>query len=137
MPKHPPKSAPARPAPESVLRAGTRFKGLVALTAPGRIDGCVEGDVVGSDLLWIGETARVKGRISSPEIIIAGELEGEAKAAGRIELLETASVRATLDTPRLVLAEGSFFQGRCRTSADSRTPPSAQAEHEDESGASS
>jgi len=107
------------PPPPCVLRSGTRFEGLVALRAPGRIDGCVSGEVVASDLLWIGRSARVNARIAAPEIVIAGEFEGEAEASGRIELLATARVRATLDTRNLVLAEGSFFEGRCRTRPES------------------
>ena len=103
------------PTPPCVLRSGARFEGLVALRAPGRIDGCVSGEVVASDLLWIGRSARVNARIVAPEIVIAGEFDGEAEASGRIELLATARVRATLDTRNLVLAEGSFFEGRCRT----------------------
>ncbi len=107
------------PALPCVLRSGARFEGLVALRAPGRIDGCVSGEVVASDLLWIGESARVNARIAAPEIVIAGEFDGEAEASGRIELLGTARVRATLDAQRLVLAEGSFFEGRCRTHPES------------------
>ncbi len=102
-----------------MLQSGTRFEGLVALNAPGRIDGCVSGEVIASDLLWIGRSARVNARIAAPEIVIAGEFDGEAEASGRIELLETARVRATLDTRSLVLAEGSFFEGRCRTQPES------------------
>jgi cytoskeletal protein CcmA (bactofilin family) len=105
-------------APPSLLRAGARFEGLLALRAPGRIDGCVSGEVVASDLLWIGRSARVNARIAAPEIVIEGEFEGEAEASGRIELLQTAQVRARLDTPRLVLAEGCFFEGRCQTDAE-------------------
>ena len=107
------------PTPPCVLRSGARFEGLVALRAPGRIDGCVSGEVVASGLLWIGRSARVNARIEAPEIVIAGEFDGEAEASGRIELLETARVRATLATQNLVLAEGSFFEGHCRTRPDS------------------
>ena len=105
--------------PPCALRSDARFDGLVALRAPGRIDGCVSGEVVASDLLWIGRSARVNARITAAEIVIAGEFEGEAEASGRIELLETARVRATLDTRNLILAEGSFFEGRCRTRPES------------------
>jgi cytoskeletal protein CcmA (bactofilin family) len=105
-------------APPSLLRPGARFEGLLALRAPGRIEGCVSGEVIGSDLLWIGRSARVNARIEAPEIVIEGEFEGEAAASGRIELLQSARVRARLDTPRLVLAEGCFFEGRCRTDAE-------------------
>jgi cytoskeletal protein CcmA (bactofilin family) len=102
-----------------VLRSGARFEGLIALRGPGRIDGCVSGEVVASDLLWIGRSARVNARIVAPEIVIAGEFDGEAEASGRIELLATARVRAALNTRSLVLAEDSFFEGRCRTHPDS------------------
>lgn len=118
MPERPTDSG-IDPTPPCVLRSGARFEGLVALRAPGRIDGCVSGEVVTSDLLWIGRPARVNARITAPEIVIAGEFDGEAKASGRIELLATARVRATLDTGNLVLAEGSFFEGHCRTRPES------------------
>ena len=107
------------PTPPCVLSSGTRFEGLVALKGPCRIDGCVSGEVISSDLLWIGRSARVNARIAAPEIVIAGEFDGEAEASGRIELLATARVRATVDTRSLVLAEGCFFEGRCRTHPDS------------------
>jgi len=106
--------------PPCVLPSGTRFEGLFALRAPGRIDGCVSGEVIASDLLWIGRSARVNARIAAPEIVIAGEFDGEAEASGRIELLETARVRAELDTRNLILAEGSFFEGRCRTHPETK-----------------
>lgn len=118
MPERPADSGDG-PTPPCVLRSGTQFEGLLALRAPGRIDGCVSGEVVASGLLWIGRSARVNARIAAPEIVIAGEFDGEAEASGRIELLETARVRATLDTQNLVLAEGSFFEGRCRTHPES------------------
>ena len=119
MPERPTDSG-GGPTPPCVLKSGTRFEGLVALRAPGRIDGCVSGEVVASNLLWIGRSARVSARIAAPEIVIAGEFDGEAEASGRIELLETARVRATLDTRNLILAEGSFFEGHCQTHSESK-----------------
>ncbi|MBW2542107.1 MAG: polymer-forming cytoskeletal protein [Deltaproteobacteria bacterium] len=109
----------ASSAPPSLLRADARFEGLFALRAPARIDGCLRGEVIASDLLWIGQSARVNARVVAPRIVIEGEFDGEAEASGRIELLQTARVRARLDTPRLVLAEGCFFEGRCRTDTES------------------
>jgi cytoskeletal protein CcmA (bactofilin family) len=102
------------------LKPAAVFSGLLLLNGPGRIDGRVDGEVIASDLLWIGQSARVRARVTAPEIIVAGTLEGEARASDRIELLDSAHVTAALDTPRLVLAEGSFFQGRCRTHPESK-----------------
>jgi len=112
----------------SVLKPGARFEGLLALRAPARIDGCLKGEVVGSDLVWIGSSARIEARVAAPEIIIAGEFDGEAAASERIELLGSARVRAALDTPRLVLAEGSFFEGRCRTHGESEPASGPRSE---------
>jgi cytoskeletal protein CcmA (bactofilin family) len=106
--------------PPCVLRPDAEFHGFFELASPGRIDGHVEGEIVSSDRVWIGASARVKARITAPEIVIAGEVEGEVTASCRIELLSSARVTAALDTPRLVLAEGSFLEGRCRT--DPRPP---------------
>ncbi len=116
---------PGDPSPPCVLRAGARFDGVVALRAPGRIDGCVNGVVLASDRLWLGASARVHARIDAPELVIAGEFEGEAAASGRIELLESARVRATLDTRNLVLAEGCYFEGRCRTHPAAASDPAS------------
>jgi cytoskeletal protein CcmA (bactofilin family) len=102
-------------APACVLRSDAEFRGLMELASPGRIDGCVKGEIIGSDQVWIGASARVKARITAPEIIIAGKVEGEASANRRIELLSSARVVAALETPRLILAEGSLLEGRCRT----------------------
>ncbi len=113
--------------PPCVLKPDAESSGLLQLTAPGRIDGRVDGEVIASDLLWIGGSARVRARVTAPEIIVAGALEGEARASERIELLGSARVTAALDTPRLVLAEGSFFQGRCRTGSRSDTEAAASA----------
>ncbi len=71
--------------------------------------------MIAEQRLWIAESARVRARVTAPEIVVAGVLEGEARAGDRIELLDSARVSAVLDTPRLILAEGSFLQGRCRT----------------------
>jgi len=114
MPDSPSDASAEQTAP-CVLKSGTRFEGLVALRAPGRIEGCVSGEVIASGRLWIGRSARVNARIAAPEIVIAGEFEGEAEASARIELLATARVRAVLETRNLVLAEGCFFEGQCRT----------------------
>jgi cytoskeletal protein CcmA (bactofilin family) len=115
--------------PPCVLKPDAEFSGLLKLTLPGRIDGRFDGELIASDLLWIGELAQIRAQVTAPEIIVAGVLEGEAHASDRIELLGSARVTAVLDTPRLVLAEGSFFQGRCRTREGSDTEIAGAATH--------
>lgn len=109
-----------RRVPEAVVAANAEFTGLVHLRGPARVDGRIEGEVVAAGMVWIGETGRVRARVEAEEVVVAGELDGEVRASEKIELLATARVTAALYTPRLVLAEGSFFEGRCRTEGGGR-----------------
>jgi cytoskeletal protein CcmA (bactofilin family) len=107
-----------RSAPEPVVAENAEFTGLLQLRGAARIDGEIEGEVIATGLVWIGETGRVRARVEAEEVVVAGELEGEVWASSKIELLATARVTAALYTPRLVLAEGSFFEGRCHTGSE-------------------
>jgi len=109
-----------RRAPEPVVAQNAEFTGLLQLLAAGRIDGKIEGEVIAAGMVWIGETGRVRARVEAEEVVVAGELEGEVRASAKIELLATARVTAALYTPRVVLAEGSFFEGRCYTRSEGR-----------------
>jgi cytoskeletal protein CcmA (bactofilin family) len=109
-----------RRAPEPVVAENAGFTGLLQLPGAARIEGEIEGEVIATGMVWIGETGRVRARVEAEEVVVAGELEGEVWASAKIELLATARVTATLYTPRLVLAEGSFFEGRCHTGSEGR-----------------
>jgi cytoskeletal protein CcmA (bactofilin family) len=115
-----------------VLAQNAEFTGLLQLREAGRIDGKIEGEVIAAGMVWIGESGCVRARVEADEVIVAGELEGEVRAASKIELLATARVTAALYTPRVVLAEGSYFQGRCHTGAEEQpadpgAPPSGMS----------
>ncbi len=109
-----------RRAPEPIVAANAEFAGLLHLCGPARIDGRIEGEVIAAGMVWIGETGCVRARVEAVEVVVAGELEGEVRASEKVELLATARVTAALYAPRLVLAEGSFFEGRCHTGSGGR-----------------
>ena len=104
---------PVSEVPTPVISANAGFAGLLHARGPVRIDGQLEGEVITSGTVWIGETGRVKARVDARQVVVAGELEGEIRGDEKIELLATARVTAALYTPRLVLADGCFFEGRC------------------------
>jgi cytoskeletal protein CcmA (bactofilin family) len=110
----------SRRAPEPIVAPNAEFAGLLHLCGPARIDGRIEGEVIATGMVWVGETGSVRARVEAEEVVVAGELEGEVRASAKIELLATARVTAALYTPRVVLAEGSFFEGRCHTGSGGR-----------------
>jgi len=121
--------APWERPPEPVIATGATFEGLLYLPTPGRIDGVMEGTVLAASTVWIGSGARVRAHIEAAEVVVEGALDGEVRASRKIDLRPSARVTAQLATPRLVLAEGSFFEGRCETqlAEDGAAPEPSEA----------
>jgi cytoskeletal protein CcmA (bactofilin family) len=98
---------------ESRIGKGTIVSGKVNFRAAAKIEGEVEGEISGDDIL-IAQGASVSARIAATRITIAGQVSGEIIARERIELLPTAQLKCTITTPRLVLNEGAQFDGDCK-----------------------
>lgn len=98
---------------ESRIGKGTKVSGKVNFRAPAKIEGEVDGEISGDDIL-IAQGATVSARIAATRITIAGQVSGEIIARERIELLPTARLKCTITTPSLVLNEGAQFDGDCK-----------------------
>ena len=98
----------------SVIAPGAEFHGLVVIHGAACIDGRVCGEVVGADLLRIGEQGCVEARVEAAEVWVAGRLEGDIRARRRVELTPTARVNGRIETPRMRVHEGAYFEGTCR-----------------------
>ena len=99
-------------ADDAVIPAKSTFKGEIVVRAGARIAGEMQGNVRCEGLLWIGETGRVKGDISSPYVILEGELEGDIGPSLQVELRSKANMRGNIRTQLLAVADGSFFDGQ-------------------------
>ena len=101
------------------LGEGTQFKGVLSFAGAVRIDGHLEGEIVGEELLIIGEPAQVKAEIEVGTLVVSGRVQGAISARERVELLRPSRVTGTIRTPCLVVAEGAVFNGNCEmTSPD-------------------
>ena len=95
------------------LGEGTQFKGVLSFAGAVRIDGHLEGEVVGEELLIIGEPGQVKAEIEVGTLVVSGRVQGTITARERVELLRPSRVTGTIRTPCLVVAEGALFNGSC------------------------
>ncbi len=98
---------------ESCIGKGTKVSGKLFFKAPARIEGEVDGEITGDEIV-IENGAVVTARISAKRVSIAGNVSGEIVARERIELLPTAHVRCSISTPSLALADGAKFDGDCK-----------------------
>ena len=95
------------------LGEGTSFIGTLQFEGTVRLDGRFEGEVSGSDLLIIGQTAAVRAEIQVGSLTVSGRVEGNIVARKRVELLGTAQVTGSVKTPALVVSEGAVLNGTC------------------------
>ena len=95
------------------LGEGTSFIGTLQFEGTVRLDGRFEGEVSGSDLLIIGQSAAVRAEIQVGSLTVSGRVEGNIVARKRVELLGTALVTGSVKTPALVVSEGAVLNGTC------------------------
>jgi len=95
------------------LGEGTSFIGTLQFEGTVRLDGRFEGEVSGSDLLIIGQSAAVRAEIQVGSLTVSGRVEGNIVARKRVELLGTAQVTGSVKTPALVVSEGAVLNGTC------------------------
>ena len=92
--------------PGSVVEGKLSFKGQV------RIEGTFTGEITTTDLLIVGETAKVSANINCGSVVVNGEVVGNIKASESIELHKPARVKGDLSAPSLSIEKGVVFEGQ-------------------------
>src|SRR5256886_15811119 len=92
--------------PGSVVEGKLGFKGQV------RIEGTFTGEITTTDLLIVGETAKVSANINCGSVVVNGEVIGNIKASDSIELHKPARVKGDLAAPALSIEKGVVFEGK-------------------------
>ena len=102
------------------LGKGTRFKGVVTYDGAVRIDGHIEGEIVSSGSLVVGETAEINAEISVGSLVCGGMITGNITATEKVQLLAPAVVSGSIKTPVLVIEAGVRFNGQCEMKGEAR-----------------
>ncbi len=98
---------------KAFLGEGTEFKGVLSFQGTVRIDGRLEGEVVGDELLIVGENGVVRADMEVGSLVSSGRIEGNIRAKKRVELLASSTVIGQISTPCLVVMEGAMLNGTC------------------------
>jgi len=94
------------------LGRACKIIGTVLLQNPALIDGRMEGEIVATAPLTIGENADVAARINAPSVLVFGRVRGDI-SAGRIEIRPPAVVAGNLSSPVLIVEPGATVDGHC------------------------
>jgi cytoskeletal protein CcmA (bactofilin family) len=103
------------------LGKGTKFKGVVTYDGTVRIDGHIEGEVVSTGTLIVGETAVIDAEVSVGSLVCGGRITGNITATEKVQLLNPAMVTGSIKTPVLMIEAGVRFNGQCEMKGESRT----------------
>jgi cytoskeletal protein CcmA (bactofilin family) len=98
----------------ALLGPGTTFEGTLSFAGRIRIDGEFSGQILGGQVLVIGEGARVRGELQARHVIVLGGIvEANISASSSIELYRPAQVVGDLRSPQIYMDKGIQFQGTC------------------------
>jgi len=112
---HPDRGGPRPLELHALLGRGTHFEGKLSFEGRVRLDGSFKGEVVGDDVLVVGEGALVRGSIKVGTcIVVGGEVEADIQAREAIELHAPAKVTGALHAPAIFIDRGVVFQGTCK-----------------------
>ena len=106
----------------ALLSRGVSIKGSVKFLNELLLDGEVEGTIVSTGTLTIGEQARVRGEIRTKSVNVRGTVEGNIFVTERCELQANCTVRGDIEAPRLVVNENATFLGSAKVGAGKSLP---------------
>lgn len=93
---------------------GAAVVGTVSLAGNARVDGRVDGDILGARVLVLGPTARVRGTLSAESVLVLGaEVEADITAKRTIELRDGAKVKGALSARDVHMDPDIEFSGTC------------------------
>ena len=104
----------------AMLGTGSVFEGKLHFEGQVRIDGTFTGEITTTDLLVIGEGAKVSATINCGSVEIKGDINGNVNASDSIVLRATARVQADIYSPSLVIDKGAVFEGNTRMTTGAR-----------------
>ena len=97
----------------SRIGRGCHVKGSLELVGAAHIDGGVEGQIVCSGELVVGETGIINGRITTESIKVFGQIVGDVVCSENLEFHSGARVKGDIRSPQVVITDGVLYEGRC------------------------
>lgn len=99
---------------EAILGASTSLSGRFSFAGRVRVEGTLEGEVLGGELLIVAPGAQITGTIQARSVLIlGGEVRANISAEEAIELRVPAVVQGDLEAPQIFLERGVQFSGNC------------------------
>ncbi len=97
----------------STLGTERPVTGKLSFSAPTRIDGALRGEVRGTELLVIGKSGSVTGKVRAPHVVVLGVVRGDVRGE-LVEVADGGRLLGSVEARALVISPGGLFDGDCR-----------------------
>ncbi len=97
----------------NIIAAGTKIVGKVSVESDFRLDGEVEGDIIGKSKVVIGEKGYLKGSLSCTNAEIVGKVTGNIITSNSLTLRSTAELNGDVKIKSLIVEPNAIFNGTC------------------------
>lgn len=104
----------------TVIGLGCEIFGNLSISTPIQIDGKIDGDIVSSDCVIIGEKGWIQGNVECQEIAVFGQMTGDILAR-HVHLQPSAMFSGNINTETLKIEQGAVYQGNLNMN-----PPTAE-----------
>jgi len=96
----------------TLIGDGCEFEGNMSSSSATRIDGKLDGRIIGENTIVVGENGVVLGEIRATETVIYGRVEGSIES-NRLEIKRSGIVLGDVFIESLIVEDGGIYNGRC------------------------
>ena len=107
----------------TIIGKDTVFEGTLTSDASVRINGAVIGDVRVKGVVILSATGRIEGTIEAESIIVAGKVEGNMSIRDKVNVEPSGQIYGEIITKKFVIDEESVFEGNCVMNRDGKVIP--------------
>jgi len=99
-------------ASQNTLSSDVEITGTISFSKELRFDGKLEGEIVSSGALSLGDNAEITGEIVTHSVVVRGKVKGNITVTDRCELRGEANLQGDLKAARLVMEENVTLIGK-------------------------
>ena len=97
----------------TIIGKGTVIEGTVKVQSSLRLDGRINGQVLTTDSLIVGQSGEIEGEVRVKNAVVGGLIKGQIFASGKVILEARSVVNGEVKTAKLAINDGARFEGHC------------------------
>ncbi|MFD0588957.1 polymer-forming cytoskeletal protein [Paenibacillus sp. GCM10027627] len=113
---------------DTLIGEGTVFEGKIKSEAGIRVEGTIIGDIVSSGDVIIGESGSAKSNVTARDLVLAGQLNGNAEIRGKLTICATGVLNGNISAQSLIIEAGGVFNGSSKMTESKVSTPQAANE---------